>query len=155
LARFLARSHWSEDWSLLGTLAGLLLEQEGRRDGLWFFLIDQTYVGQQGHHTENTFSRANYRPRAKKGNRKQKRHPRPSCHGFVMGLLLPPGGLRIPCCRCYYTKGYCPSRQTKYRKQTELAAELIRQVAVPAGAAVVVLGDTAFEAKVVRRACQE
>src|SRR5262245_46639655 len=155
LARFLARSHWSKDWSLLGALAGLLLELEGQRTGTWFFLVDQTYVGQHGQRTENTFSRANYRPRAKKGNRKHKQHPRRSCHGFVLGLLLTPGGLRIPCCRCYYTQDYCHRLQVEYRKQTELAAELIRQVAVPPAAAVVVLGDTAFEAKVIRRACQE
>jgi hypothetical protein len=36
-----------------------------------------------------------------------------------------------------------------------LAAELIRGLAVPAGAAVVVLGDTAFEAEDIRRACQQ
>ena len=30
LARFLARSHWSKDWSLLQDVAGLLLLQEAR-----------------------------------------------------------------------------------------------------------------------------
>ncbi len=155
LARFLARSHWSKDWSLLNDLAGLLLKQESQVSGTWFFLLDQTYVGQQGQHTENTFSRANYRPRAKKGNRQHKKQARRSCHGFVMGLLLTPSGLRIPCCRCFYTLTYCESKQYIYRKQTELAAELIRQLVVPADAAVVVLGDTAFEAKVIRQACQQ
>src|SRR3954447_3288727 len=54
LARFLARTHWSKDWSLLSALAGLLLEQERQTQGTWFFLLDQTYVGQQGQHTQNT-----------------------------------------------------------------------------------------------------
>jgi len=155
VARFLARAGWSKDWRLLGELAGLLLEQECCAVGTWVFILDQTYVGQQGAQTENTFRRANYRRRPKKRNRKQKQGAKRSCHGFVCGLLLTPSGLRIPCCRCYYTAGYCQAQQRRYRKQTELAAELIRTLAVPAGAAVVVLGDTAFEAVVIRQACQE
>lgn len=153
LARFLARCRWSKDWAVLTAVAGLLLAEEAGRGGTWAFLLDQTYVGQQGHKAENTFSRANYRPRQKKGSRKQKKHARRSCHGFVVGLLLTPSGLRVPCCRCYYTADYCRARGLPYRKQTELAAELIGALAVPAGAAVVVLGDTAFEAKDIRAAC--
>src|SRR6266542_1664300 len=113
------------------------------------------HVGQQGQQTENTFSRANSRPRPKKGNRKNKQHAQRSCHGFVCGLLLTPSGLRIPCCRAYYTVGYCQTKKLPYHTQIELAATLIRQVAVPAGAAVVVLGDTAFEAAAIRAACAE
>jgi Transposase DDE domain len=154
LTRFLARCHWSKDWALLHEVAGLLLHQESRRDGRWLFLLDQTYVGQQGQKTENTFSRANYHPRAKKGNRKPKKYAKRSCHGFVMGLLLTPGGLRIPCCRSYYTEAYCRERRRPYRTQIALAAELIQDVAVPAEAEVIVLGDTAFEAKDIREACQ-
>lgn len=155
LARFLARQHWSQNWAVLHDVAGLLLEQEHRRDGTWVFILDQTYVGQQGQQTENTFSRANYRPRPKKSQRRQKKGAKRSCHGFVMGLLLTPGGLRIPCCRCYYTTRYCQTQKLPYRKQTELAAELIRTLVVPAGAPVVVVGDTAFEAHVIRQACQQ
>jgi hypothetical protein len=155
LTRFLARQHWSRDWAVLAAVADLLLRQEARRAGTWAFILDQTYVGQQGQKAENTFSRANYRPRTKKGNRKNKKHAKRSCHGFVCGLLLTPSGLRIPCCRSYYTQGYCQAKSYPYRKQTELAAELIRQLAVPAGAKVVVLGDTAFEAQDIRSACGE
>jgi Transposase DDE domain len=68
---------------------------------------------------------------------------------------LTPGGLRLPCCRCYYTQTYCAAQKKAYRKQTELAAELIRQVAVPERAEVVVLGDTAFDAAAIRTACAE
>jgi hypothetical protein len=153
IARFLARSHWSKDWSLLHDVAGLVLRQEGRTDGTWLFLLDQTYGGQQGQKTENTFSRANYRPRSKKSNRKQKKYARRSCHCFVYGLLLTPSGFRLPCCRCYYTQDYCRAQGKTYHKQTELAAQLIAELVVPAGASVVVLGDTAFEAKVIRQAC--
>jgi hypothetical protein len=155
VVRFLARQHWSRDWATLTAVADLLLQCEVRRDGLWYFLLDQTYVGQQGQHTENTFSRANYRPRAHQSKRKQKKYARRSCHAFVCGLLLTPSGLRIPCCRSYYTEAYCQAHGLTYRTQIEAAAELIRALAVPAGAEVIVLGDTAFESKDIRQACQQ
>jgi hypothetical protein len=153
ITRFLARLHWARDWSLLSTVADLLLQAEAHRGGTWLFLLDQTYCGQQGQKAENTFSRANVRKRHKRGQRKNKKCAKRSCHGFVMGLLLTPGGLRIPCCRSYYTEAYCQAHQKAYRKQPELAAELIRGVAVPPGARVVVVGDTAFEAQAIRDAC--
>jgi hypothetical protein len=155
LVRFLAQVKWSRDWLVLTQVSALLMQAESRRLGTWVFIVDQTYCGQQGPTTENTFSRANYRPRPKKGSRRQKKYAKRSCHAFVMGLLLTPGGLRIPCCRCYYTEAYGAARQKPYRKQTELAAELIRQLEVPAQAEVVVLGDTAFDADTVRAACAE
>src|SRR5262249_6959834 len=62
-------------------------------------------------------------------------------------------GFRIPCCRCYYTEEYCRAHGKTYKKQTELAAQLIEELVVPPEASVVVLGDTAFEAKVIRQAC--
>jgi Transposase DDE domain len=154
LTRFLARTGWSKDWAALARLAGLLLQQEARREGTWVFILDQTHVGQQGQKTENTFSRANVRKRAKKGNRKGKSRAKRSCHCFVCGLLLTPSGLRVPCCRSYYTRDYCRGKGRPYRTQTELAAELIDALTVPPGARVVVLGDTAFEAKDIRAACQ-
>jgi hypothetical protein len=154
VARFLARLHWSKDWAVLNAVAGLLLQAEAQRQGTWLLLLDQTYCGQQGQKTENTFSCGNRKRRPKKGRRYQKRKcVKRSCHGFVMGLLLTPSGLRIPSCRCYYTQDYCGAKKYDYKKQPELAAELITQAVVPEGARVVVLGDTAFEAKVIRAAC--
>jgi hypothetical protein len=154
LARFLARRHWSKDWAVLDAVAGLLLQAEARRDGTWAFILDQTYCGQQGQKTENTFSCGNRTRRPKKGRRYQRRQlAKRSCHGFVCGLLLTPSGLRLPSCRCYYTQDYCQAKGYAYRTQPALAAELIAQLAVPAGARVVVLGDTAFEAKAIRAAC--
>ena len=133
--------------------ADLLLRQETHAAGEWVFILDQTYVGQQGVTTENTFSRANYRQRPPKGHRQNKKHAKRSGHGFVMGLLLSPSGLRIPCCRRYYTQGYGQAKKYPYRTHIALAAALIRQVVVPAGAAVVVLGDTAFATADIRDAC--
>jgi hypothetical protein len=157
LVRFLGRLRWSRDWAVLTEVANRLLHAETKRQGTWVFLVDQTYCGQQGQKTENTFSRANYRPRAKKRNRRQKQRAQRSCHGFVMGLLLTPGGLRIPCCRSYYTEAYWAAQKKPWpsRKQTALAADLIRTVMVPQGAEVVVVGDTAFDADTIRTACAE
>jgi hypothetical protein len=70
-----------------------------------------------------------------------------------MGLLLTPSGLRIPRCRFYYTKDYCQAKGQGYRTQTQLAAALVRDLVVPEGAQVVVLGDTAFDAQAIRDAC--
>ena len=154
LARFLARAGWARDWSLLDACAGLLLKQEARAGGTWVFILDQTYVGQQGQKTENTFSCGNRTRRPREGRRYQRRGlARRSCHGFVMGLLLSPSGLRVPSCRCYYTEGHCAAKGLAYKTQPELAAELVAALAVPEGAEVVVLGDTAFEARAVRAAC--
>jgi len=166
LARFLARLHWSKDWAVLNAVAALVLEAEAQRQGNWVFILDQTYCGQQGQKTENTFSCGNRTRRPKKGRRYQKRKcAKRSCHGFVLGLLLTPSGLRIPSCRCYYTQDYCQAKHHAYKKQPELAAryvykkqpelaaELIAVLGVPSGVRVVVLGDTAFEAKVIRAAC--
>ena len=155
LVRFLADSNWSKDWSVLTTVADLLLPLESRQTGTWAFILDQTFCGHQGSHTENTFSRGNYHPRPRKGNRHNKKHSRHSCHCFIVGLLITPGGLRIPCCRCYFTETYCKAERKTYRTQTELAAELVDQLAVPEHAKVVVLGDTSFDAKDIRAVCQK
>jgi hypothetical protein len=155
VTRFLARLNWSADWTQCLWTATLLLEQERKRGGRWLFIVDQTYCGQQGQKTENTFSRANYRPRPKNSQRRQKKYARRSCHCFVAGLLLTPGGLRLPTFKSYYTETYCKKKEKAYRSQTELAAEMIRELAVPATAAVTVLGDTAFDAQSIRGACDE
>jgi Transposase DDE domain len=156
VARFLADCRWSPNWVQCLWQATLLLEVEKKRAGRWLFIVDQTYCGQQGQKTENTFSRANYRPRTnEKPRRHKKKHARRSCHCFVMGLLLTPGGLRLPVCKSYYTETHCEAKKVRYRKQAELAAELIRELAVPASASVVVLGDTAFDAAVIHQVCAE
>jgi hypothetical protein len=148
VARFLARLHWSRDWVLLNAVAGLLLQAEARRRGTWLLILDQTYCGQQGQKTENTFSCGNRLRRPEKGRRYQKyKSAKRSCHGFVMGLLL------TPSCRCSDAQAYCRANKYAYQKQPELAAELIAQAVVPDGARVVGVGDTAFEAKVIRAAC--
>jgi hypothetical protein len=154
VGRYLARLGRNHDWKLLEAAAGQLLQLESR-SGTWSLLLDATHVGQSGAKTENTFSRGNHRTRTKNSQRHQKKSPRRSCHAFVMALLLSPSGYRIPMSRCYFTRNYAVAKGWTYRTQTQLAAELIRQAPIPAQAEVVVLGDTAFDAKVIRAACAE
>jgi hypothetical protein len=154
VARFLADCKWSRDWSECLWLAVLLLEEERRRPGHWMFILDQTASSQQGKKTENTYSAGNRKRRPRKGRRYGKKiYHRKTIHTFVMGLLITPGGLRLPVSKSYYTKDYCEQKKRPYRTQTELGAELIRELQVPPLARVIVLGDTAYEAKVIREAC--
>jgi hypothetical protein len=63
--------------------------------------------------------------------------------------------VRIPFSLPFHTREYCKKKGLKHRTTAELAAELIRQLPLPEGAKVVVLGDTAYDAEVVRQACQD
>lgn len=155
IGRFLARRYWRKR-RLLPPLQAQLLALESQPNGRWVFILDQTLCSQQGDKTENTYSTGNRQRRPRKGRRYSKyTHARKRCHCFVMGLLLSPSGLRIPFRRCYYSKDYCKKKGRPYRKQTELAAEMIRDLPLPEGADVVVLGDTAFDAQVIRQASDE
>jgi hypothetical protein len=133
-----------------------LLLMESRTSGMFFFLVDQTMSSQQGSKTENTFSTGNRQRRPRKGRRYGKyQHTRKTCHCFVKGLLITPSGIRIPFSRSYYTREYCQAKDRPYRTQTELAAEMIAELPLPEEAQVVVLGDTAFDAKCIREACDK
>jgi hypothetical protein len=131
-----------------------VLALESRLSGEFFLLLDQTLTSQQGSKTENTFSTGNRQRRPRKGRRYGKyKHARKSCHCFVKGLLSTPSGMRIPFSKYYYTREYCQAKNRPYRTQTELAAEIIAELPLPEAAQVVVLGDTAFDAKCIRTAC--
>jgi len=153
VSRFLGRRYWRR-CDVLGRLRAHLIELEARR-GLFVFDIDQTYCSQQGKLTEHTIIRGAETKRPKKSKTKQRKHVQRSSHCFVMGLLITPSGIRLPFFLSYYTKAYCETREAKHRKQTELAAELIRSLPLPPEARVVVLGDTAFDAEPVHTACKE
>jgi Transposase DDE domain len=154
ICRFLGRKRLRQR-QLLAALQAQVLALESKT-GRFVYLTDQTLCSQQGDKTQNTYSTGNRARRPRKGVRYSKyKHTRKQCHCFVMGLLLTPSGSRIPFRRSYYTKDYCAKTKRSYRKQTELAAEMIRALPVPEGAEVVVLGDTAFDAEVIREACEE
>jgi hypothetical protein len=145
----------AHDW-LEAVFGNLLLDEPST--GTWIFLLDQTYCGHQSELMENGFSTA-HRGRRQKHDRKNKRKKKKKqnqsyCHCFVFGLLLTPSGLRLPVWLSYYTKEYSAKRGWKYRKQTELAAQLLDRLRVPQKARVVVAGDTAFDAEPILAACQ-
>ena len=122
--------------------------------GTYVFIVDATLCGQAGKHTENTYSTGNRKRRPRKGRRYGAyRYHRRSCHSFTVGLLLTPSGLRIPVLKPYYTRGYCKARGIEHCTTAEAAALMVRELKVPAGAPVVVVGDTAYESQVVRDAC--
>ena len=152
ICRFLGRSSLRK-LRMVSVLQGQLLALEAKK-GRFVYLTDQTLCSQQGEKTQNTYSTGNRQRRPRKGRRYNKyKYARKRCHCFVMGLLITPSGLRIPFRRSYYTEEYCAQKGWTYRKQTELAAELIEELPLPEGADVVVLGDTAFDAAVIRQAC--
>ena len=77
------------------------------------------------------------------------------CHSFTFGLLITPSGIRIPYQIPHYTKEYCAEKNIPHRTTAEAAADMIRDLSLPEDADVVVLGDTAYDAKVVRQACED
>jgi Transposase DDE domain len=164
LVRFLARQGWSKDWITLERLASVVLDACLHEQGLWLFILDQTTHTTLGLRAQNTFSCRNTKKRPKNSDRKQKKTPPKRNHLFVCGILVSPQtGTRIPCVRPYCTEDYCrrqaalatPAKPAPvFATQADLAAQMIRAVRVPRGSRVLVLGDTAFEAKQIRAACQ-
>ena len=154
--RSLGRKFW-KGVEILATLRELVLALSAPQ-GTYLFILDQTYCSQQGQLAENTF-----RMGAKSSKKKAKKKKGKSgyvlaqrqCHCFVMGLLITPQGIRIPFVKYYYTKDYCEKKKLTYRRQTELAADMIRELPLPAGTDIVILGDTAFDAAAIQSACKD
>ncbi len=154
VTRFLARPRWQND-DFNSPLRQALLQMESAK-GPFLFIVDATLCGQSGRKTQNTYSTGNRKQRPKKGRRYGKnKHRRRSCHSFTFGLLITPSGYRLPFQIPHYSKEYCNQKGLKHRTTAESAAELIRSLPLPDEAEVIVLGDTAYDAKVVRDACQE
>jgi hypothetical protein len=122
-------------------------------DRLHLLVLDSTFHGQQGKGAQNTIATGNTKKRATKSDRHQKKTHRHSGHCFVFALLLTPNGLRIPYWLPYYTRPHCEAFGLRHLSQADLAAQLVDGIPLPRGSRVVVVGDTAFEAKQVRRAC--
>ena len=130
-----------------------LLEREAA-DGLFVYIIDATLTSQAGKKTENTYSTGNRKRRPRKGRRHGKyKHAQKNCHSFTIGLLVTPSGTRIPFCKPYHEREYCKKKGLVHRTTAEAAADLIRELPLPEGAHVIVLGDTAYDSEVVRDAC--
>jgi hypothetical protein len=152
LTRFLARPRWQKH-NFNQPLRELLLAKEAKR-GRFIFLIDATLVSQAGKKTQNTYSTGNRGRRPAKGRRYgKKKIVVKKCHSFTFGLLLTPSGMRIPFQIPHYTKEYCGEQGLTHRTTAEAAADMIAALPLPEGADVVVLGDTAYDAQVIRDAC--
>jgi hypothetical protein len=154
VSRFLARKRWQQK-DLNDPLRGALLQKESGR-GRFVFLIDATMVSQAGQKTENTYSTGNRQRRPRKGRRyNQKKVVRKKVHSFTFGLLLTPSGIRVPFEIPHYTPEYCRKTGRKHLTTAEAAAQLVRELPLPEDADVVVIGDTAYDAQVLRQACDE
>ena len=154
VGRFLKRHVHELTWT--GHQCAKRLLATAQPGGRYVFIVDSTSVGHQGEHTPNTFSTGNRSRRPAKGRRYSKyQHATRGCHLFVWGLLITPDGRRIPSFCSYYTREYCAQQGWPHRTQADLAAELVRSLTVPSRAQVVVLGDTAFESRQMRCACQQ
>jgi hypothetical protein len=139
---------------LLGAAQQRLLDDAHQRDRrLHLLLIDSTQCGHTGEHCENSYSCRNTTRRPAKSSRKQKKTNKKTCHTFVFALLLCPDGTRVPYWLPFYTKEYCKLRGWKHQTQADLAAQLITNLPLRDGIPVVVVGDTAFEARQIRKAC--
>jgi Transposase DDE domain len=154
ISRFLARPRWRK-LDINSISRQMLLDLEAS-DGPFIFLIDATLVSQAGKRTENTYSTGNRQRRPCKGRRYGKnKRARKNCHSFTMGLLITPSGIRIPFSKPYHTHEYCKKNGLAHRTTAEAAADMVRELPLPPGARVVVMGDTAYDAEVVRDACAD
>ena len=154
ISRFLSRPRWRKldiNSMLRETVAGARSPRRPVR------IHHRRHVDQSGgKKTENTFSTGNRQRRPCKGRRYGKtKHARKNCHSFTMGLLITPSGIRIPFCKPYHTHEYCKKKGRAHRTTAEAAADLIRELPLPEEARVIVLGDTAYDAEVVRDACAD
>lgn len=150
--RFLARTRWKQR-DINRDLRKNILDMEGV-GGLFVFAVDATMTSQTGKRTENTYSNGNRKRRPQKGRRYNKnKHVPKRCHCFTAGVLITPSGIRVPYCKPYYTRTYCERKGIPFRTSAEAAADMIEELPLPEDARVVVLGDTAYDAKVVRKAC--
>jgi DDE family transposase len=154
ISRFLVRPRWKK-LDINSISRARLLACETAK-GKFVFILDATLNGQAGVKTENTYSTGNRTRRPRKGRRYGKnKHAKKSCHSFTMGLLITPSGVRIPFSKPYYSREFCKEKGLTHRTTAEAAANLIRELPLPDEAQVVVLGDTAYDAEVVRDACQD
>jgi len=154
LTRFMARPRWQKrDFN--APLRAALLKRESKR-GKFLFLIDATLVSQAGKKTKNTYSTGNRGRNPAKGRRyNKKKVVFKKVHSFTFGLLITPSGMRIPFEIPHYTKEYCQEHGIEHRTTAESAADMIRTLPLPESAEVIVIGDTAYDAEVVRDACDE
>lgn len=158
VTRFLARGRWRRIDFNKPLISALLIKELKR--GVFLFIVDATQKTLAGKKTQNTYFCSSAGRQNKPSKRKDRRFrvrktSVKSTHSFTFGLLITPSGIRIPFQIPHYTPEYCQQRNLQARSTAECAAELVRALPLPEGANVIVLGDSAYESKVVEEACQE
>lgn len=152
--RFLQRVRWRA-MNILAQVVAMLLRSE-KWVGQYLLIVDSTMVGHQGQSLENTYSTGNRKRRPEKNRRYSKyKHAVKGCHCLVFGLLITPEGLRAPFYKPLYTKQHAKEHGLKHRTQAQLGAMIVDELPVPDGVSVTVLGDTAFDARIMRAACDQ
>ena len=154
ISRRLRNRHWkTRDWytkvykELLSDTDRWERQLAGQTKRRWMLVIDATYHGTMSECMENLicFNR-----------HKDSRHRSSSNHAFLMGLLLTDKGGRLPLPRkSYYTKAYCAKKRRRYRSLNDLAAAMIKELAVPDDVEVTVVYDSAFDAAQVHQAARQ
>jgi hypothetical protein len=153
ICRFVARPRWRSR-GLDNAYRDVLLKREAASKGRFLLIVDATATTRQGKYAPNTSCFGNHTRRpCKKKRYGRNKTAKKKCHTFTFALLITPSGVRIPFQRPFYTKAYCEEHGLQHRSTAESAADLIDQLPLPEGADVVVLGDTAYDAKVVQEAC--
>ena len=113
-------------------------------------------LAKQASEPQNTYSTGNRGRNPAKGRRyNRKKVVYKNVHSFTFGLLITPSGIRIPMQIPHRTKEYCAEHGIVHMTTAEAAAEMIRTLPLDDDAEVVVLGDTAYDAKVVQEMCEE
>ncbi len=92
-------------------------------------------------------------PRTKRYN--AKKTTAKSIHSYTFGLLITPSVHSYSLTDTTLHTKYCEKNGITARTSAECAAEMIRTLPVPKDADVIVLGDSAYDAKVVQDACAE
>ena len=152
VSRFLGRRYWRR-CDLLGQLRAQLLEMEARQ-GTFVFDIDQTYCSQQGKLTENTIIRGEKTKRPRE--QEQAEEVRAAIVSlFRDGLADYPQRNASTVFRELLHRGLLQGEEDRVPQADRTGRSTYPPVAVAPGSAVVVLGDTAFDAKAIRTACEE
>jgi DDE family transposase len=121
-------------------------------DGDWVLTFDGTDTKRGG------LAKIQNMRRYKKAKKSKKGRPSSKTHTFLFGLLLLPGGIRLPLPRkSWYTRAYARQQGVEYKTQVELAAELLLWLRplLPRGVHLVVLADSYFEGQRLFMLCRQ
>jgi Transposase DDE domain len=154
ISRRLRNRHWkTHDWyttlydELWSNIERWERRQADTKKRRWMLVIDATYHSTMSECMENLISFSRYPDSRKRST---------ANHCFLMALILTDKGGRLPVPRkSYYTKSYCAKKRRRYRSLNDLAAAMIREVAVPDDVDLTVVYDSAFDAKQVHQAARQ